>query len=172
MCLYQLWKPANIWPSLPAASTISTSLRQFYPLLLFLSSPLILLFVSQLWFAFVNGFSGQILFERWCIGLYNVVSIRPRSLSNCLTLTLFFHFSTLSPSISRPLPALLDVKCCLSLCLSLNQSHSTLSSYHHSHCMPDTFACVCVCVRVFLYVLATAVCAFTSGCKCLQAPHL
>ena len=28
----------------------------------------------QLWFAFVNGFSGQILFERWCIGLYNVVS--------------------------------------------------------------------------------------------------
>lgn len=29
----------------------------------------------QIWFAFVNGFSGQILFERWCIGLYNVVSI-------------------------------------------------------------------------------------------------
>ena len=28
----------------------------------------------QLWFAFVNGFSGQILFERWCISLYNVVS--------------------------------------------------------------------------------------------------
>lgn len=27
----------------------------------------------QVWFAFVNGFSGQILFERWCIGLYNVV---------------------------------------------------------------------------------------------------
>uniref|UniRef100_A0A8B9STE3 Phospholipid-transporting ATPase n=1 Tax=Anas platyrhynchos TaxID=8839 RepID=A0A8B9STE3_ANAPL len=26
-----------------------------------------------LWFAFVNGFSGQILFERWCIGLYNVI---------------------------------------------------------------------------------------------------
>ncbi|KAG7249578.1 hypothetical protein CRUP_026636, partial [Coryphaenoides rupestris] len=31
------------------------------------------LFVAQLWFAFVNGFSGQILFERWCIGLYNVI---------------------------------------------------------------------------------------------------
>lgn len=29
----------------------------------------------QIWFAFVNGFSGQILFERWCIGLYNVVSV-------------------------------------------------------------------------------------------------
>ncbi|KAH0517786.1 Phospholipid-transporting ATPase IA [Microtus ochrogaster] len=29
--------------------------------------------MSQLWFAFVNGFSGQILFERWCIGLYNVI---------------------------------------------------------------------------------------------------
>ncbi|XP_029794343.1 phospholipid-transporting ATPase IB-like [Suricata suricatta] len=27
----------------------------------------------QLWFAFVNGFSGQIIFERWCIGLYNVI---------------------------------------------------------------------------------------------------
>uniref|UniRef100_A0A8D0GG41 Phospholipid-transporting ATPase n=1 Tax=Sphenodon punctatus TaxID=8508 RepID=A0A8D0GG41_SPHPU len=26
-----------------------------------------------IWFAFVNGFSGQILFERWCIGLYNVM---------------------------------------------------------------------------------------------------
>lgn len=36
------------------------------------------MFVSsalQIWFAFVNGFSGQILFERWCIGLYNVVSV-------------------------------------------------------------------------------------------------
>ncbi|XP_042164774.1 phospholipid-transporting ATPase IB isoform X4 [Oncorhynchus tshawytscha] len=29
--------------------------------------------IAQLWFAFVNGFSGQILFERWCIGLYNVI---------------------------------------------------------------------------------------------------
>lgn len=29
--------------------------------------------LAQLWFAFVNGFSGQILFERWCIGLYNVI---------------------------------------------------------------------------------------------------
>ncbi|XP_059503424.1 phospholipid-transporting ATPase IA isoform X4 [Stegostoma tigrinum] len=27
----------------------------------------------DIWFAFVNGFSGQILFERWCIGLYNVI---------------------------------------------------------------------------------------------------
>lgn len=33
------------------------------------------LFVFQIWFAFVNGFSGQILFERWCIGLYNVVRV-------------------------------------------------------------------------------------------------
>ncbi|XP_042841635.1 phospholipid-transporting ATPase IB-like isoform X3 [Panthera tigris] len=29
--------------------------------------------IAQLWFAFVNGFSGQIIFERWCIGLYNVI---------------------------------------------------------------------------------------------------
>uniref|UniRef100_A0A8C0RNE6 Phospholipid-transporting ATPase n=1 Tax=Canis lupus familiaris TaxID=9615 RepID=A0A8C0RNE6_CANLF len=26
-----------------------------------------------LWFAFVNGFSGQIIFEHWCISLYNVI---------------------------------------------------------------------------------------------------
>ncbi|GAB5566234.1 phospholipid-transporting ATPase IB-like isoform X1 [Prionailurus iriomotensis] len=30
-------------------------------------------FYKNLWFAFVNGFSGQIIFERWCIGLYNVI---------------------------------------------------------------------------------------------------
>ncbi|CAB1330553.1 unnamed protein product, partial [Coregonus sp. 'balchen'] len=29
--------------------------------------------IAQIWFAIVNGFSGQILFERWCIGLYNVI---------------------------------------------------------------------------------------------------
>lgn len=40
-------------------------------------------FLFQLWFAFVNGFSGQILFERWCIGLYNVVSILHFSLMAC-----------------------------------------------------------------------------------------
>ncbi|XP_026920378.1 phospholipid-transporting ATPase IB-like isoform X3 [Acinonyx jubatus] len=33
----------------------------------------VVLYVIELWFAFVNGFSGQIIFERWCIGLYNVV---------------------------------------------------------------------------------------------------
>lgn len=38
--------------------------------------PLCYIFVFQIWFAFVNGFSGQILFERWCIGLYNVVRVR------------------------------------------------------------------------------------------------
>ena len=30
----------------------------------------------QLWFALDNGFSGQILFDKWCIGIYNVVSYR------------------------------------------------------------------------------------------------
>lgn len=44
----------------------------------------------QIWFAFVNGFSGQILFERWCIGLYNVVSVsRINSLKSSLSLLLF-----------------------------------------------------------------------------------
>lgn len=28
----------------------------------------------ELWFAIYSGWSGQILFERWTIGLYNVVS--------------------------------------------------------------------------------------------------
>lgn len=44
----------------------------------------------QIWFAFVNGFSGQILFERWCIGLYNVVSVsKINSLKSSLSLLLF-----------------------------------------------------------------------------------
>uniref|UniRef100_A0A8C4UKV6 Phospholipid-transporting ATPase n=1 Tax=Falco tinnunculus TaxID=100819 RepID=A0A8C4UKV6_FALTI len=33
----------------------------------------VVLYIIELWFAFINGFSGQILFERWCIGLYNVI---------------------------------------------------------------------------------------------------
>ncbi|XP_056447306.1 phospholipid-transporting ATPase IA-like [Gadus chalcogrammus] len=33
----------------------------------------IVLYIIEIWFALVNGFSGQILFERWCIGLYNVI---------------------------------------------------------------------------------------------------
>jgi len=28
----------------------------------------------QFWFAMLTGFSGQVVFERWSIGLYNVVS--------------------------------------------------------------------------------------------------
>lgn len=32
------------------------------------------IFLLQLWFALDNGFSGQILFDKWCIGIYNVVS--------------------------------------------------------------------------------------------------
>lgn len=33
----------------------------------------ICLYVMELWFAFHNGFSGQILFERWTIAIYNVL---------------------------------------------------------------------------------------------------
>ena len=36
----------------------------------------ICLYVIELWFAIYSGWSGQILFERWSIGLYNVVSYR------------------------------------------------------------------------------------------------
>ncbi|KAF3836523.1 hypothetical protein F7725_029081 [Dissostichus mawsoni] len=46
----------------------------------------VVLYIIELWFAFVNGFSGQILFERWCIGLYNVIFTRRlRSLWEYLT---------------------------------------------------------------------------------------
>ncbi|KAK3699934.1 hypothetical protein QZH41_016596 [Actinostola sp. cb2023] len=31
------------------------------------------LYVIELWFALQNGFSGQILFDKWCIGIYNVI---------------------------------------------------------------------------------------------------
>ena len=31
------------------------------------------IYILQFWFAFLNGFSGQPLFERWTIGLYNIV---------------------------------------------------------------------------------------------------
>lgn len=33
----------------------------------------ILLYASQIWFAFVSLFSGQTVFESWMIGLYNVL---------------------------------------------------------------------------------------------------
>ncbi|XP_060047702.1 phospholipid-transporting ATPase IB-like isoform X2 [Erinaceus europaeus] len=33
----------------------------------------VVLYVIELWFAFINGFSGQIIYERWCISLYNVI---------------------------------------------------------------------------------------------------
>ena len=31
------------------------------------------MFFFQFYFAILSAFSGQIVFERWCIGLYNVV---------------------------------------------------------------------------------------------------
>ncbi|XP_064131266.1 phospholipid-transporting ATPase IB [Loxodonta africana] len=33
----------------------------------------VVLYVVELWFTFVNGFSGQILFDHWSISLYNVI---------------------------------------------------------------------------------------------------
>jgi phospholipid-transporting ATPase len=32
----------------------------------------IALYLMELWFAFENGFSGQILFEKWTIAIYNI----------------------------------------------------------------------------------------------------
>lgn len=36
----------------------------------------ICLYIIELWFAIYSGWSGQIIFERWTIGLYNVVSVK------------------------------------------------------------------------------------------------
>ncbi|XP_023570818.1 phospholipid-transporting ATPase IB [Octodon degus] len=33
----------------------------------------VVLYIIGLWFTFVNGFSGQVLFDNWCISLYNVI---------------------------------------------------------------------------------------------------
>ncbi|XP_072040968.1 probable phospholipid-transporting ATPase IA isoform X3 [Amphiura filiformis] len=33
----------------------------------------ICLYIMEFWFAIVNGWSGQILFNKWCIGIYNLV---------------------------------------------------------------------------------------------------
>lgn len=38
--------------------------------------PIIMSHAFQFWFAILSGFSGQIVFERWTIGFYNVVSER------------------------------------------------------------------------------------------------
>lgn len=42
----------------------------------------ICLYVIELWFAIYSGWSGQILFERWSIGLYNVVSVKKKKYSH------------------------------------------------------------------------------------------
>ncbi|KAB1267826.1 Phospholipid-transporting ATPase IB [Camelus dromedarius] len=45
----------------------------------------VVLYIIELWFAFMNGFSGQIIFDRWCISLYNLVftSLPPFTLGIC-----------------------------------------------------------------------------------------
>lgn len=107
-----------MWPSFPAVSHSQHLPQADWPPPTIVSLMAVPLFVFQLWFAFVNGFSGQILFERWCIGLYNVVSA-PSLLSIS------------SPSTcASPVPSW---RCCKApsppVHLSLNPSHSTLSSY-------------------------------------------
>ena len=48
----------RVWTAVPWVCTVACSF--FY-------------FCWQFWFQIVNGFSGQILFERWSIAMYNVV---------------------------------------------------------------------------------------------------
>jgi phospholipid-transporting ATPase len=49
------------------------SYRRLCKVLLYSFYKNICLYVMELWFALHNGFSGQILFERWTIGIYNVL---------------------------------------------------------------------------------------------------
>lgn len=77
----------------------------------------------------------------------------------------FFYFFTLSFSL-HSLFYWVDAPL---LTFAFFQSHSTLSSYHCSVCMPEMFVCMQVFECVFPYVLETAVCTFRSECRCLQA---
>lgn len=45
---------------------------------------------SQFWFAVLSGYSGQIVFERWSIGLYNVVCILTHNYFCCYALCQMF----------------------------------------------------------------------------------
>ncbi|KAB1267819.1 Phospholipid-transporting ATPase IB [Camelus dromedarius] len=55
----------------------------------------VVLYIIELWFAFMNGFSGQIIFDRWCISLYNLVSSPHLSLMMCRSA--LFVFTSLPP---------------------------------------------------------------------------
>ncbi|TNN88853.1 Phospholipid-transporting ATPase IB [Liparis tanakae] len=59
----------------------------------------VVLYIIELWFAFVNGFSGQILFERWCIGLYNVFSHLAVWGSMALWMGFFAVYSAMWPTL-------------------------------------------------------------------------
>ncbi|XP_028401460.1 phospholipid-transporting ATPase IA-like isoform X1 [Dendronephthya gigantea] len=50
----------------------SWSYQRLSKLILYSFYKNVCLYVIELWFALDNGFSGQILFDKWCIGIYNV----------------------------------------------------------------------------------------------------
>lgn len=100
----------------------------------------------QIWFAFVNGFSGQILFERWCIGLYNVVSVsKINSLKSSLSLLLFDAWLScggapelipLSPTIIDILKTFSFIYDPFSTLYSLCVPNYVLNSKEQQRCMP------------------------------------
>nr|CAH8848752.1 unnamed protein product [Trichobilharzia regenti] len=72
----------------------------------------ICLYLIQFWFALLSGFSGQIIFERWSIGLYNVIFTaappmalglfdRSCSVSNCLKYPELYRDTQASASFNR-----------------------------------------------------------------------
>ncbi|XP_041359163.1 probable phospholipid-transporting ATPase IA isoform X2 [Gigantopelta aegis] len=58
----------------------------------------ICLYVIEFWFQIANGFSGQILFERWSIGLYNVIF----TAAPPLAMGLFDRFCTAETMMKNP----------------------------------------------------------------------
>ena len=64
----------------------------------------------QFWFAFLNGFSGQPLFERWTIGLFNIVST-PDFLATIIETYIFLCLYIHSYSVHWYILALVTIMC-------------------------------------------------------------
>ncbi|CAB1349840.1 unnamed protein product, partial [Coregonus sp. 'balchen'] len=117
----------------------------------------VVLYIIELWFAFVNGFSGQILFERWCIGLYNVRCLP--SLWGSLTGRAVSRTCSASPSYTgspRTLRAstpsnghgtdylfvgnmVYTVSTCPSAAPRICGSNSVFESWYGNHCLDQAF---------------------------------
>lgn len=67
---------------------------QYYITVFFLTSAV---FWQQFWFQLWNGYSGQIIYERWTLGLYNVVCIHSQIDSTKLPLLVILVYMCICP---------------------------------------------------------------------------